>query len=69
MNNLAIGIRFEDGATWSIGVKYTDPQKIADALTMNNVVPDEILIVANTNDGPEVTEHYVLNKHYSALTN
>lgn len=64
--NLAIGIRFEDASSWSIGVEAKDPQQIADLLKdSQGYYPDEVLLVSNGEDCPDVSGHYSLGREYT----
>lgn len=76
MQKLAIGIKFDDGLTWSIDTDENDPQTIADALAKHNsngtpdeillIVPDEILLIITSklDNTPIVVEHWNIYKNY-----
>jgi hypothetical protein len=69
---LAIGVHFEDGYTWSIGVGLDlrhNAQAIADKLkeASEYCYPDQILLVESGISGPEVCEHWNLDKEYTGV--
>jgi hypothetical protein len=59
MKYLAIGINHERGDSWSIGVDTNEMEIVVRQLTAHNGNghPDEVLLVKNGNDGPEIDFH------------